>query len=160
MKYLVLFENFDPFAHLEPSDVLPVDKKENCVLGFTLRGNDKIRNPYLSLPAGFTCPNADKCKTMAIKDPITGRVKLKDFGEFRCYAASDEVKYPNLYDRNWSNLNLIQSQETKEGIIKLLEKSFLQSKIFRCLGRLREKTHRNNFLCLYHKSKFLGKKIE
>ena len=125
MKYLVLFENFDPFAHLDTPVEIPEDDKEQCVLGFTLKGNEKIKNPYLSLPAGYTCPHADKCKTMAVEDPITGRVKLKDFGEFRCYAANDEVKYPNLRNRNWSNYNLLQAQETKEDMTKLIHKSFI-----------------------------------
>lgn len=126
MKYIVLFENFDPFSHLSSTTdvIVPDHDKKSCVLGFTVKGNEKIRNPYLSLPAGYTCPNAGKCKTMAVKDPITGRVKLKDFGEFRCYAANDEVKYPNLYDRNWGNYNLILAQETKEDIVKLIDRSF------------------------------------
>lgn len=125
MKYLRLFEYFDPFSHLaKTGGDIPEKEKESCVLGFTLKGNDKIRNPYLSLPAGYTCPHAGKCKTMAVEDPITGRAKLKSFGDFYCYAASDEVKYPNLRNRNWSNLKLLQSMRSKEEIYNLLDKSF------------------------------------
>lgn len=125
MKYLVLFENFDPFAHLStPTIEIPDNDKDKCILGFTLKGNEKIKNPYLSLPAGYTCPNAGKCKTMAVEDPKTGRAKLKDFGEFRCYAANDEVKYSFLRNRNWNNYNLLKSQETTEDIINLIDRSF------------------------------------
>jgi len=47
-----------------------------------------------------------------------------DYGQFRCYAAFDEVKYPNLRRRNWNNYKLLRSMGTKENIIKLIEKSF------------------------------------
>lgn len=126
MKYLVLFEYFDPFSHLTTTNASDIsdENKKVCVLGFTLRGNEKIKNPYLSLPAGYTCPHAGKCKTMAVEDPQTGSVKLKSFGDIYCYAASDEVKYPNLRNRNWSNFKLLQSMKTKEEIYDLLEKSF------------------------------------
>lgn len=126
MKYLLLFEYFDPFSHLEvggsETDVRPNVK--SCVLGFTVKGNDKIKNPYFSLPAGYTCPHAGRCKTMAVEDPRTGSAKLKSFGDFYCYAASDEVKYPNLRNRNWSNFKLLQSAKTKDEIYTILEKSF------------------------------------
>lgn len=124
MKYLLLFEDFDPFSHITTGENIPEPDKKTCVLGFTIKGNDKIKNPYLSLPAGYTCPFAGRCKTMAVEDPITGRAKLKSFGDIYCYAASDEVKYPNLRSRNWSNYKLLQAQKSKEDIVKLLEKSF------------------------------------
>ena len=126
MKYLKLYEDFDPFAHLKSKDFedIPEHDVKNCVLGFTTVGNIKIKYPYLSLPAGYTCPRAGKCKTMVIEDPITGKVKLKDFGEFRCYAGFDEVKYPNLRKRNWSNYTLILAQKSKEDISKLIDRSF------------------------------------
>jgi len=123
MRYLSLYENFDPFAHVKGgNEQIPKNVVKDCVLGFTM-SNDKIKNPYLSLPAGYTCPKADICKSMAVEDPITGRVKLMDYGDFRCYAAADEVKYPNLRNRNWSNYKLLQAQETKEDIIKLIDRS-------------------------------------
>lgn len=134
MKYLKIFEDYNDelsddekqaFSHLNRNIYyIKNDNIDKCVLNFNVSGNDKIRNPYLSLPAGYTCPNASKCKTMAIEDPKTGRVKLKDFGEFRCYAANDEVKYPNTRNRNWSNYKLLQTKKSKEEIVDLLKNSF------------------------------------
>ena len=125
MKYLKIYEDFDPFAHLKDVDFREDKKKtKDFVLGFTVGGNDKIKFPYFSLPAGYTCPRAGKCKTMVVDDPQTGRPKLMDYGQFRCYAGFDEVKYPNLRKRNWSNYQLILAQETKEDIVKLIERSF------------------------------------
>jgi hypothetical protein len=128
MKYLILFEDFDPFAHLSTSDAgkQSDDKMKNRILGLTIKGNDKIKNPYLSLPAGYTCKHAGQCKTMAVEDPQTGKVTLKDYGSIRCYAAFDEVKYPNLRKRNWNNYNLLLEQKTKEDIVELLERTFNQ----------------------------------
>lgn len=126
MKYLILFEDFDPFSHLstKTGEEVPEPDKKTCVLGFTIKGNEKIKNPYLSLPAGYTCPHAGRCKTMAVEDPQTGAAKLKSYGDIYCYAASDEVKYPNLRSRNWSNYKLLQAMKTKDEIYKLIEKSF------------------------------------
>jgi len=124
MRYLRLYEDFDPFAHLKGKE-MPINKEEKgFLLGFTIKGNNKIKNPYFSLPAGYTCPRAGKCKTMVVDDPNTGRPKLVEYGQFRCYAGFDEVKYPNLRKRNWSNYQLILVQQTKEDIVNLIEKSF------------------------------------
>ena len=95
MKYLMLFEDFNPFSHLSKSDDSDKSSKDKFVLGFTVGGNEKIRNSYFSLPAGWTCPGAKSCKTMAVEDPITGKATIKDFdNEYRCYAANDEVRKP------------------------------------------------------------------
>ena len=49
MKYLKIYEDFDPFAHLKDVDFREDKKKtKDFVLGFTVGGNDKIKFPYKS----------------------------------------------------------------------------------------------------------------
>ena len=74
---------FDPFAHIRarqqsvsPGAVPepPIDEKKDCVLRFQM-DNKKLKNfdvVYISLPAGYTCPFADKCRTFASRtgDPF------------------------------------------------------------------------------------------
>ena len=96
--------DFDPFSHLVSSDT--IEEKTDCVLSFS-RGNDKLKQldvVYLSLPAGYTCPMADICKSMANRK--TG--KITDFGDIRCYAASAEARYPATRERNWRNFDLLR----------------------------------------------------
>jgi hypothetical protein len=48
----------------------------------------------LDLPAGWSCPGANICKSFAVVSP-DGRARIKDGKDcqFRCYAASDEAQY-------------------------------------------------------------------
>lgn len=123
MKYLKLFEDFDPFSHLKIKRDEPVPETRE-LLEFTLGGNDKIDNPYLALPAGWTCKNAGSCKSMSVINLKTGRPKLKSFGDMCCYAASDENRLPYLRKRNWRNLLLLIKMKTKENMIDLIDRSF------------------------------------
>lgn len=115
-------EEFDPFAHLKGND--KIDEKEDCVLTFSLN-NEKLDHPYLSLPAGYTCPFADICKTKVLrdreKDQETGKL-TQDLGDIRCYAASEEARYPNAQESRWTNYDLLQ-QFNKQGKVDLILRS-------------------------------------
>ena len=76
-------------------------------------GNGKLKNRLIfSLPAGYSCPHAGVCKTLA--DRKTG--KLTDLPqttgteapEFRCFAACSE-KYPVVRDVRWHNFDLLRA---------------------------------------------------
>ena len=77
-------------------------------------GNSKLANDTLifSLPAGTTCPGADKC--LAFVKELNGKRSIVDGPqmEFRCFAASGEGQYPNVYNsrqHNWTTVkNLIK----------------------------------------------------
>jgi hypothetical protein len=56
-----------------------------------------------SLPAGWTCPGADKCHSRVMEK--TG--KIKDYGEYRCYDAALEMLYPSYRKQVWHNLKVI-----------------------------------------------------
>jgi hypothetical protein len=117
-------DEFDPFAHLQLED--KIDEKTDCVLTFS-KGNVKINHPYFSLPAGYTCPFAQICKSFVHKDrkefKSSGR-KIMDTGDIRCYAASAEVAYPNVQKSRWSNFELLQEfKGDSDGMANLIEHS-------------------------------------
>ena len=60
----------------------------------------------LDLPAGFTCPNADICKTFAHRK--TG--KLIRCGRVLCYAAKIEAMYPSVRKAHWNNYDMLLSR--------------------------------------------------
>ena len=80
------------------------------LLRFTF-GNAKLKGIYhYSLPSGYTCPGAKNCKTFADKE--TGKVRDEqipvDGQIFRCYAAMDEARRPNVRKVRWDNFDLLK----------------------------------------------------
>lgn len=73
------------------------------------KGNAKLtRRLIFSLPAGKTCPGADQCKSMAILDS-NGKRTIQDGTNtlFRCFAASSEVQYDQVFNNRADNLSMI-----------------------------------------------------
>jgi len=75
-------------------------------------GNGKLKNRLIfSLPAGYSCPHAGVCKTMA--DRTTGNIMdLPQWTgttalEFRCFAAMAETR-PTVRDARWHNWDLLR----------------------------------------------------
>ena len=103
-------DDFDPFGHLTTQR--KIDIKKDCVLSFS-RGNEKLKQldvVYLSLPAGYACPFADICKSLAHrhgKKFSTGK-SIKDLGDIRCYAASAEMRWPTVRKQRWRNFDLLR----------------------------------------------------
>lgn len=103
-------DEFDPFGHLTTSKKIVPEK--DCVLSFS-RGNEKLKQldvVYLSLPAGYACPFADICKSMAHrhgKKFKTGKT-IQDLGTIRCYAASAEMRWPAVRKQRWRNFDLLR----------------------------------------------------
>ena len=88
------------------------------------KGNKKLKNTLIfDLPAGKTCPNANECKSYVVMND-NGKTNIKD-GEnniFRCYAASQENQYPNVYKARKYNLDLIKKTlNVKNGFYKTYE---------------------------------------
>ncbi len=103
-------ENFDPFSHLVKTDKIVPEK--DCVLTFST-GNDKLQKLAITafdLPAGYTCPFADICKSFAHKKG--GRFKsgkaIMQTGDVRCYAASTELRSPAARKMRWRNFDLLR----------------------------------------------------
>ena len=76
------------------------------------KGNAKLSKRLIfNLPAGYTCPNAGVCRTMA--DPDTGKIQDAPRtdnalgNEFRCFAAMAETR-PAVRAARWHNFNTIK----------------------------------------------------
>ena len=83
--------------------------------------NKKLKKTLIfDINAGITCPNANECKSYVVMN-ANGKTSLKD-GEnsiFRCYAASQENQYPNVYKARKYNLDLIKKTlNSKDGFYK------------------------------------------
>jgi len=88
------------------------------------KGNKKLKQTLIfDLPAGRTCPMAYECKSYVVMNE-NGKTNIED-GEnniFRCYAASQENQYPNVYKARKYNLDLIKNTLNSEnGFYKTYE---------------------------------------
>jgi hypothetical protein len=105
--------------------------KNDSELADYLTGNRKIYS--LDLLSGWSCPHAKDCLSKAI---ITdeGKRKIKDgrHTQFRCFSASQEVQYTNVYNSRKHNFDLLrklscgemvdminQSLPTNAGIVRI-----------------------------------------
>ena len=64
-----------------------------------------LKSVSFDLPAGHTCPFADKCLTFT--DRITGKITDGKDQKFRCYAASSEAAFTNVRKMRWYNFELL-----------------------------------------------------
>ena len=109
------------------------------------KGNKKLKNTLIfDLPAGKTCPMANECKSFVVMN-AKGKTELKD-GEnniFRCYAASQEAQYKNVYNARKYNFDLIKNslisdafKNEKINTIDLINKS-IQKHITKNINKVR-----------------------
>jgi len=75
----------------------------------------------VDLPAGHTCPQADKCKSFADRD--TGKITDGRACEFRCYAASSEAAFVNTRLLRWNNLDLLRVAKTSGAMVDVIAPS-------------------------------------
>ena len=105
--------------------------KNDSELADYLTGKRKIYS--LDLLSGYSCPYAEKCLSKAVVQP-DGKRKIKDGKktEFRCFSASQEVQYTNVYNSRKHNFDLLrklscgemvdminQSLPTNAGIVRI-----------------------------------------
>jgi hypothetical protein len=92
-------------------------------------GNSKLSKDTLifSLPAGKTCPGAMFCKSFAVVDE-NGKRKIQDgvHTEFRCFAASSEVFYTQVFESRSNNLRLIVDAIKNGSATNLIHNSIQQ----------------------------------
>ena len=108
------------------------------LLKFTFE-NAKLKGIWhYSLPSGHTCPGAKSCLTFAHRE--TGKVTDKqtpvDGQTFRCYAAMDEARRPNVRKTRWDNFDLLKAAKTTKNMAALIIKS-IQASGLRRGGTLR-----------------------
>lgn len=123
---LLEYDDFDPFSHLQAKD--EIDIKTDCVLTFgdTNVKMKKLGVVYFSLPAGYTCPFADICKSFAHKTggKFSNNLSIRDDGDIRCYAASSEMRFPGTREKRWKNMDLLNEfGKDVIGLTKLIETS-------------------------------------
>ena len=72
-----------------------------------LQGNRKIYS--LDLLSGWSCPHAKDCLSKAIVQD-NGKRKIKDgrHTQFRCFSASQEVQYTNVYNSRKHNFDMLR----------------------------------------------------
>lgn len=103
------------------------------------KGNSKLSKDTLifNLPAGKTCPGADKCLSTAVADQ-NGKRRIVDGPntEFRCFAASSEVQYDGVYLNRKNNLDAI-IDALAEGNCADLINSELQNALTRKITKIR-----------------------
>ena len=78
-----------------------------------LQGKRKIYS--LDLLSGYSCPYAKACLSKAVVQP-DGRRKIKDGkdNEFRCFSASQEVQYTNVFNLRKHNFDLLRQSNNKD----------------------------------------------
>lgn len=86
------------------------------------QGLPKAHVLVFSLPAGRSCPCADKCKAWAGLDPTTGHYKLEvgPANEFVCYAARREAQFRTIRECRMHNFMALLRAKTEEGMAALL----------------------------------------
>tara|TARA_R100001230_G_C5643267_1_gene149140 strand:+ start:332 stop:1048 length:717 start_codon:yes stop_codon:yes gene_type:complete len=86
--------------------------------------NKKLKKTLIfDLPSGRTCPMASECHSYAVLNK-DGRLTVKDGdnNKFRCFAASQEAQYPNVYKSRKYNFDLIlKTLNSKNGFYKTYE---------------------------------------
>jgi len=96
------------------------------------KGNKKLSKDtlILSLPAGLTCPGSNTCRAWVSLKDDKRTLNRGIESEFTCFAASEELRYPNVYKSRRYNLNSINSyviNKDVNGLTNLLNDS-LQAK--------------------------------
>jgi len=96
------------------------------------KGNAKLSKDtlILSISAGITCPGSNNCKAWVTVKNDKRELKRGPESMFTCFAASEELRYPNVFKSRRYNFDLINSYVVKKdinGLTNLLNDS-LQAK--------------------------------
>lgn len=88
-------------------------QNKNNLLKFK-QGNAKLTKTIytFSLPAGWSCPFADRC--LSKSDKVTGKITDGKNTEFRCFAASMECRNPFVRQNRWNNFDLLKGKNREE----------------------------------------------
>jgi hypothetical protein len=89
------------------------------------KGNAKLtRRLIFSLPAGKSCPGALHCKSFAVVN-ANGKRSIVDGKEtiFRCFAASSEVQYDQVFNNRADNMQQIVNAIQDGSVVDLIHNS-------------------------------------
>ncbi len=82
-----------------------------------LRNKRKIYS--LDLLSGWSCPMAVDC----LSKVVDGKIADGKFTKFRCFSASQEVVYPNVYNARKHNYDLLRACKSSDSMLQLLRES-------------------------------------
>ena len=87
------------------------------------KGNKKLSKDTLiiSLPAGITCPGSNACKAWVTLKDDKRVLNRGSENLFTCFAASEELRYPNVYNSRRYNYQVIKSYVLNSDLIGLTE---------------------------------------
>ena len=87
------------------------------------KGNKKlsIDTLIISLPAGVTCPGANSCKAWITLKDDKRILNRGNESLFTCFAASEELRYPNVFKARRYNYQVIKSYVLNNDLIGLTE---------------------------------------
>ena len=93
-------------------------------------GNAKLAKSIatFSLPAGYSCPFAKDCLSMA--DRITGKIIDGQHCQYRCFSASSECTYPGVRKSRWENFDILKSTNSIGELGKVIQFSIPQNIAF------------------------------
>lgn len=85
-----------------------------------LSGGRKVYS--LDLLSGWTCPGAKDCHSKVVT--INGKRTIKDgkHCQFRCFSASQEIAFPNVYNARKHNTNILKRLRGANQILEFLSK--------------------------------------
>ena len=92
------------------------------------KGNAKLSKDtlILSISAGITCPGSNACKAFVTLKDDKRVLNRGNESLFTCFAASEELRYPNVFKSRKYNYDLINSYVIKKdlkGLTDLINKS-------------------------------------
>ena len=92
------------------------------------KGNMKLSKDTLifSISAGITCPGSNNCKAWVTLKDDKRVLNRGNESLFTCFAASEELRYPNVYKSRRYNFNLINGYVLKndlKGLTELINRS-------------------------------------
>ena len=92
-----------------------------------LEGKRKVYS--FDLISGYSCPFASQCLSRATVDKTTGKRKIKDGPktEFRCFSASQEVQYTNVYNLRKGNFETMRKHKTTFDMFKAIAEAMPQN---------------------------------
>tara|TARA_R100000329_G_scaffold6_3_gene12 strand:- start:357 stop:1079 length:723 start_codon:yes stop_codon:yes gene_type:complete len=87
------------------------------------KGNNKLSKDTLvySHPAGVTCPGANSCKAFVTLKDNKRVLNRGNDSMFTCFAASEELRYPNVFNARRYNYQIIKSYVLNNDLIGLTE---------------------------------------
>ena len=82
---------------------------------------DKRKVYSFDLLSGYSCPFAKECLSKATVNS-DGKRKIKDGPDtlFRCFSASQEVQYTNVYNLRKGNFDAMRAIKNRSGMVQLL----------------------------------------